>query len=124
MSKEQAVTVDFVAKGDSPDEWKMVLVEEGPWDGPIDVALRRIQDRLYGCIDAAVDGQLAESFPKTQGKKVIVQLDCYNVPESEVADFFERFSAGVFAIENYRLALEQSQFVSDIGFQLNFDNIH
>lgn len=116
--------VDFVAEGDSPDEWKLVLVEEGPWDEPLDVALRRIQDRLYGCIDAALDGQVAESFPKSRGKKIIVQLDCYNVPKPDVADFFERFSAAVFAVEDYRLALEQSQFVSDIGFHLNFDSIH
>ncbi|HET6396916.1 MAG TPA: DUF6572 domain-containing protein [Pseudoxanthomonas sp.] len=124
MSDEHTTVVDFVAKGDSPDEWKMVLVEEGPWVGPIDEQLRRIQERMYGCIDAALDGQLAESFPDSKGKRVIVQLDCYNVPRAEVEDFFQRFSSGVLTLEDYREALERSEFVEGLGFNISFDNIH
>lgn len=124
MSGERTTIVDFVAKGDMPNEWKMVLVEEGPWAGSIDDQLRRVQQRMYGCIDAALDGQLAENFPDSKGKRVIVQLDCYNVPRAEVEDFFQRFSSGVFSLEDYRQALEQNEFVQDIGFGISFDNIH
>ena len=56
-------TVDFVARGETEGEWKMVLVEQGPWSGSIEDALQRIQKRLYDCLDAALDGQLAEKYP-------------------------------------------------------------
>jgi hypothetical protein len=124
MCSEKTTTVDFVARGDSPGEWKMVLVEQGPWKHPIDKQLRRVQARMYGCVDAALDGKLAEEFPESRGKHLIVQLDCYNVPKEEVQEFFQRFSNGIFAVDDYRKALEQNQFVDGIGFEVNFDNIH
>lgn len=102
----------------------MVLVEEGPWPGSIDDQLRRIQERMYGCIDAALDGQLAEKFPKSKGKNVVVQLDCYNVPKAEVKEFFDRFSRGVLVTDDYRKAIKKNQFVENISFEINFDSTH
>ncbi len=124
MTGDRKIIVDFVAKRESPDEWKLVLVEEGPWTGPADDQLRRIQGRIYDCIDAALDGQLTEKFPESKGKRVVIQLDCYNLPKAEVKDFFLRFSASVLDLDDYRKALEQSQFVQGIGFEINFDSIH
>jgi hypothetical protein len=114
--------VDFVAEGDSPEEWRMVLVEEGPWRGPVENQLRRIQERMYGCIDAVLDGQLAEQFPGSKGKRIVVQLDCYNVPREDVEDFFRRFSSGVACLDDYRCALERSEFVKEICFDINFES--
>ena len=51
------ITVDFIAK----DPWQMVLVEEGPWED-VPAHLAKLQHRLYSCLDAAIDGQLAEQF--------------------------------------------------------------
>jgi len=102
----------------------MVLVEEGPWTGSIDDQLRRVQERLYGCVDAALDGQLAEKFPESSGKRIIIQLDCYNLPKAEVDEFFDRFSKGVFAVPDYRNALKKSQLVEGISFEVTFDAIH
>ena len=118
---DRTTIVDFVAKGDSPGEWRMVLVEEGPWHGSVEPQLRRIQERMYGCIDAILDGQLAEKFPDSKGKRIIVQLDCYNVPRQEVEDFFDRFSAGIFRLDDYRSALKNCEFVKEIGFDINFE---
>src|SRR5882757_8227165 len=97
MSKERTTLVDFIARGGTADEWNMVLVEQGPWTGSIESQLRRLQDRLYGTIDAALDGKLAEKFPESKGKKIIIRLDGYNLPKAEVAEFFDRFSKGVFS---------------------------
>ncbi len=124
MGKERTTVVDFVAKGATSDEWKMVLVEEGPWIGAVETQLRRVQERLYGCVDAALDGQLAEKFPESNGKKILIQLDCYNLPKSEVAAFFNKFSEGIFSTPDYRRALEKSQFVKSISFEMNFDFTH
>lgn len=118
---KESTTVDFVARGESPEQWQMVLVEEGPWVSPIEDELRRVQGRLYGCIDAALDGLLAEKFPESCGKDIVVRLDCYNVSEKDVSDFFDRFSRGVFLGSDYKSALEQSEFVRSIAFVVNFD---
>lgn len=123
MNAERTTIVDFVAKGETPDEWRMVLVEEGPWTGSIDAELRRLQDRLHGAIDAALDGQLAEKFPESKGKRIIIQLDGYNLPRAEVGEFFDRFSKGVLSTPDYRQALKDSQLVKDISFQVNFETI-
>jgi hypothetical protein len=117
-------TVDFIARGSTPEEWKMVLVESGPWHGPIDSHLRNLQERLYGCVDAALDGQLAGQFPESAGKSVVIQLDCYNLPKDEVQAFFTAFARGVFSIADYRVALAESQFVKGISFDVTFDSIH
>jgi hypothetical protein len=118
------ITVDFVAKGDTDDDWKMVLVEQGPWAGSIDLELRRLQDRLYGCLDAALDGQLAEKFPGSLGKKITIRLDCYNVPRDAVSEFFARFSKGVLQTPEYRNAAESTQFAKGFCFEITFDSIH
>ena len=99
--------VNFVAKGDSLGGWRMVLVEEGPWAGSVDEQLRRIQERLYGCIDAAIDGQLSENFPESRGSHVVVQLDCYNIPQAAIQNFFEEFSSNVLLQEDYKGALQR-----------------
>lgn len=124
MGDERTTIVDFVARGETPDEWRLVLVEEGPWDRPIELELRRIQDRLYSAIDAALDGQLAEKFPGSKGKTIIIQLDAYNLPRSEVAEFFDRFSCGALLAPNYREALRGNEFVDGIVFRVEFDSIN
>jgi hypothetical protein len=114
------VLVDFIAKNEDESRWSMVLVEEGPWRADeVEVQLRRVQDRLYGCIDAAIDGQLAEQFPASQGKPVTIKVDFYQVPE-QVRPFFLRFSKGALQHPSYRRALESSEFVEGISFEATY----
>jgi hypothetical protein len=124
LMKEQETLVDFVAQGAREGEWKMVLVEEGPWSGSIDVQLRRVQDRLYGAVDAALEGRLSEKFPESKGKAIIVQLDAYNLPRDEVSEFFDRFSKGILSLPDYQQALNGNAFVKGIAFELNFESIN
>ena len=124
MSSERTTVVDFIVEGESPDEWKMVLVEEGPWAGPVEENMRRIQERLYGTLDAALDGNLAEKFPQSSGKHIVIRLDCYNVPRTEVAFFFKSFAEGVLSLDDYKMALGKSEFVKGISFEVNFDSIN
>ena len=112
--------MDFVVRCDSPDVMKMVLVEEGDWSD-IDARLRILQQRMYGCIDAAIDGQLADQFPETRGKLIVVSIDFYGAPKEEAFEFFDRFSKNVFLIPSYRDGLKQSPFVKDIAFEANFE---
>lgn len=120
MTGTNEVLVDFVVHDDSTNEWRLVLVEEGPWLTPDDNELRRIQERLYGCVDAILDGHLAGAFPATLGKSVVVQLDCYGLPRWVVEEFFGRFSAGVFLHDDYRLAIDSKRYVDAISFAIDF----
>src|SRR5690606_12623173 len=115
-----ALTVNFIAKEPDDSLWKMVLVEEGPWPPEeIEQHLRRIQQRLYHCIDVALDGGLWRLYPDSYGKPLVVQLDGYGLPDTEVREFFVRFSAGALEAPDYAVALQDSPYVSSIGFELN-----
>lgn len=98
----------------------MVLVE-GPWDGAVEEHLRSLQDRIFGCLDAALDGQLAEQFPEAKGKEVVVRVDCYDVPRSDVEAFVYRFANGLAALPDYSTVA--SPFVRQLRFEVNFDTL-
>ena len=127
MSKKtiiKKVVVDFVARGTNESEWLVVLVEQldAGAVGDISRFLNRLQDRLYDCLDAILDGSLADRYPETLNNKVIIRVDCYNAPEDDVLVFFNAFSSGVLKIPDYSAALEDNAFVSNVAFQINFDN--
>jgi hypothetical protein len=121
MSDRTDVTVDFVARGEEADQYRMILVEEGPWHGDTEANLRRVQDRLFGCVEAALEGLLAEKVPESIGKTVIVELDGYDLPERDIVEFFDAFSSGIFELEDYKGALTSSRYVSDVQFKLNLN---
>jgi hypothetical protein len=116
-----AVTVDFIAFDDERDACLMVLVEQGPWNNSADDHLRALQERLYGCLEAALDGHLAEHFPKAANKKVIVRVDCYDVPRSDVDEFMDRFSQGVAEMPDY--SPEASAWVKSFAFEVTHDTV-
>ena len=123
MESTRRTLVDFVARGQSDDEWLLVLVEEGPWTSAIEDRLRSIQERLYGCVDAALDGDLAQKFPDTNGKRIIVRLDCYDGPAAEVSEFFSKFADGIFRIPDYAQALANTPHAREIAFELNLETL-
>lgn len=98
----------------------MVLVEQGPWDD-VSGNLQRLQNRLYTCIDVAIDGKLAELYPDSIGASVIIRLDGYNLPMPESREFFETFSSAVLELPDYKTALETSPHVAGIQFAANFE---
>ena len=99
----------------------MVLVEQGPWTVPIEGHLQSLQDRLYGCLEAALDGQLAHQVPRAANKKVVIQVDFYGVPRREADDFMERFSSGVAELPDYFPA--SSAWVQSFEFRANHDDL-
>jgi hypothetical protein len=113
------VTVDFVAFDDEEDACLLVLVEQGPWTGPVEDHLSNLQDRLYGCMEAALGGHVAEQFPGAAGKKFVIRLDCYDVPPQDVDDFMERFSEGVAGLLDYSPAA--SPWVRSFEFEWSHD---
>lgn len=113
------VTIDFVARDQPHGGWALVLVEEGPWPKrEIPSHLLRVQDRLYGCLDAAVDGLVARQFPASVGHPLLIRLDAYDVPRAELTEFFERFSSAVPLLPDYGEAIRQCTHYPGIAFEL------
>jgi hypothetical protein len=75
------------------------------------------------CIDAALDGQLAELYPETQGGQVIVRVDGYDLPQEEVREFFARFSSCVLHVPGYAAALHRNEWVGGVEFELNLEHL-
>ncbi len=116
------VTVDFIAKDQPHGGWSLVLVEEGPWEeDEIADQLRRIQDRLYGCLDAIVDGQVSDAYPDSSNKPLEIRVDAYNVPEASLSGLIDAFSANALDIPDYKTALESNDRVPSIIFSLNYE---
>jgi len=115
--------VEIVAPGDSADEWRMFVFEQGPW---LDVTreLLRFQDRLYDCVDAVVDGLVAAKFPETKGARVVISVYCSDLPKPEVIDFFQRFTKGIFRDGEYSVALKRQDYAAEVTFAINFDQVH
>ena len=124
MARTDTPLFNFIARGGTPNEWRMVLLESGPWTGAAEDHLRALQNRLYACIDAALVGRIAEKFPESKGKRLVIQVDCYNVPRADIESFFQTFSAGVFEAGGYKGAATSTAYVSSIGFALTFNSIH
>ena len=110
------ITVDFVAFDDDRNACLLVLVEEG-WSQPIDDHLRSLQERFYGCLDATLDGHVADLFPNSLGRTIIIQVDCYDLPVEPLEKFVRRFAAGVFEMNGY--SPEGSPFVHAFKFEVN-----
>ena len=113
-------TIDFVAKDQPHGGWSLVLVEEGPWEETeIADQLQRIQSRLYGCLDAVVDGQVSSAYPESVNKPIEIRIDAYNVFDVPLSRFFDAFSASVLEVPDYKSALEKNELVPSISFSLN-----
>jgi hypothetical protein len=54
------------------------------------------------------------------GAHVIVQVECYSLPQEQVSTFFEAFSAEALEAPNYKESLQAPSFVSGIGFQISY----
>lgn len=118
------VTVDFVSHSRDRTGWSLVLVEQGPWpEHEVAPRLRALQDRLYGCIDALIEGEVAKQFPTSLGQGVEISVDGYCLPEEDVRSFFQSFSEGVLKIPDYAAALARQSYVRTISFSLSISEL-
>ena len=54
---------------------------------------------------------------------MVIGLDCYDAPEQEISDFFERFADGVLNLPHYQEILAGNRFVSGVSFKISFGTI-
>jgi hypothetical protein len=118
MNTPRETKIDLIMS--RPDgTFALFIVEEGPWENDITTELYRLQTRLYDYIDIAIDGHLAEKFPKSKGQQVIIKLDCYATPENEVKEFFERFVLYIEKSPKIQRDIKQKGFIQSLAFEYN-----
>jgi hypothetical protein len=116
----QQVKIDVVTEHPETGVFAIILVETGPWaPGAEEAELRRIQGRLYACVDVAVDGHLAAKYPNSKGRPVRIQLDTYDIPEGLVRPFFDRFADHVTAWSEVQQAIQAKRNIESIMFEYN-----
>lgn len=115
------VEIDFVARGEDPDRYLLVLVEQGPWNNDYNTRLQRLQEKLYACVDAVSLGSIIQRFPGIEGNLVEIRVDAYGVENERIAPFFEAFSKGVVNISPFKEALDEKRWVDGIFFTLNVE---
>ena len=114
------VKIDLVTEHPGTGVFALILVETGPWPpGTEERELRRIQDRLYDCVDAAVDGHFAAKYPDSRGRPARIQLDTYDIPERLVRPFFERFAKHVHTWSEIQQEIHTKRNVESITFEYN-----
>ena len=117
------VTIDVVSKAQD-GSLTLTLVEEGPWAADeITPNLRRVQERLYNCVDAAIDGQVAALYPQSKGKPVVIRLDCYDTPDTPVREFIDRFSVLIRDSADVQRDLKAKGFVSSLRFDYSWGTL-
>jgi hypothetical protein len=105
------ITIDLVTCDPGSDEFVIYLVEDGPW--PIsseswDQCLARIQTRVLDAVDVAVDGQFAQEFPNSIGKKIRVQVDSPHGVPDKLTDLVRKLDAYVHEDSEYGHAIRDS----------------
>ena|ERR1700722_12733453 len=116
----QKAKIDLVTYDPKRDAHILVAVETG--DGSTD-SLRRLQERLHDYVDIAVDGFLAQKYPESRGKSVVIRLDCYDMPRETCEQFFFRFAEFVHSSREIQAAIAEHGHIKDIDFEFNWHGV-
>jgi hypothetical protein len=107
----------MVTEDPSTGEFVVYFIEDGPWpDGSADFAatLHRIQDIVFDCADAAIDGGIAKVYPDSVGKKVRIQVDSPSGCPDRLFQLVKNADHYLAASESYSAAISKSKFISGI----------
>src|SRR5215471_2440469 len=111
------VTIDLVTER-SDGALVLVLVEEGPWSAvDVEQELRRLQGRLFDCVEATVDGDIAQRYPRAMGGVVVIRLDCYNLPRRLIEALFRKFRDYVSQWDELKRDFAGKQMVSALEYE-------
>lgn len=113
-------TINLITHDPKRDAYVLVMVEHGD---RADYSLDRLQQRLYDFVDIAVSGLLAEKYPESRGKSVVIRLDCYDTPKDECESLLFRFAEHVYKSESVRAAIAEEGHVKDLDFEFNWQHL-
>jgi hypothetical protein len=117
------LTIDLITEKQD-GKYVLVLVEQGPWKSKdVAIRLRTVQDRIYNCIDAAIDGHIASRYPDSKGRHLVIRLVCYNTPKTDISELFCKLTKYIRNSDEYQNAINNSAFIKSIDFEMNLRQI-
>jgi hypothetical protein len=87
MSVEQSDVIDGLGLRADGAAVEMLISDHLEWDGEQHLQLLAAKVEAYA--DAAMSGQLVESYPPAEGKQVCIKLVWQHVPNSDAVRFLE-----------------------------------
>ena len=109
-------TIDLVTYDQKRDAYIPVAVEDGNGSAG---SLRGLQERLYDYVDIAVDGFLAEKYPESKSKSIVIRLDYYGKSREPCEQLFFRFAEHIHASAEIQAAIAEHRHIKDIDFEFN-----
>lgn len=83
---EHAHVIDLVANDAASGEIVLIMLEPRPWDGS-ERRLFQLQEKINAYLAFALDGEMSEAYPDVAGRPLRLQLDCVEMPGSDVVEF-------------------------------------
>jgi hypothetical protein len=83
---QNAKIVDLIEVDPTSGEVVLVMIERRPW-GADPRQFQQIEEKINRYLGYALDGHLAEHYPRYLGKPVRLRLDCAEAPSGESARF-------------------------------------
>jgi len=114
---KKILQVELVTHDEEHQEYVVYLVEdrEPPKQNAALVShLKRIQDRLFDCIDTVVKGQFAKQFPLSHGKRIRIQIDSPIHYSVEVADLICAVRQFIATDLTYLQAIQSSPYLESL----------
>jgi hypothetical protein len=94
---QNPMILDLVSVDAETDMVVLTMIERRAW-GAVPEQLKQIEEKVNRYMGYVLDGFLAEQYPKYEGKRVRIQLDCAQAPHGEAVRFV---AAMTHAIESH-----------------------
>ena len=85
---ENPDVIDVVSHDSTGEEWKLIIVETSEWNNSPE-KLQGLQKKLNNYLHFALDGQMQQAYPKSRGKRIAIQIDFYERPDSSTLEFLD-----------------------------------
>jgi hypothetical protein len=83
---ENAKMVDLITLDPATDKVVLVMIERRAW-GTSPQQFAQIEEKINRYLGYVLDGFLAEQYPKYEGLRVTIRLDCAEEPHGEAVAF-------------------------------------
>jgi hypothetical protein len=83
---QNPMILDLISVDAETDAVVLTMIERRAW-GAVPEQLKQIEEKVNRYMGYVLDGFLAEHYPKYEGKRVLIKLECAEAPQGEAARF-------------------------------------
>lgn len=95
MSEEEVVrgvrntkVIDLICLDSAADEVVLTMIEDRHW-GESEEQLEQLEEKFNNYLDYILDGWLYSHYPKYQGKRCRIRVECLELPDDKQNRFFD-----------------------------------